>query len=202
MALSRGDLNAARNALAGLSVREPLALQLFYCALHERNYEEAYHLLRVWGERHEPEYLVFPWSFFEGMIARAAGQSEKAHSAFDAARQHLTKLLTNRKEPLLLSQLGIVDAALGRNEEAVSEARQAVELLPISRDAVMGPDLVRNLALVYCWVGEKDLATQELEAIAKAPSSLSYGELKHDPAWDSLRGDPRFEKIVQSLAPK
>jgi TolB-like protein/Flp pilus assembly protein TadD len=202
MALYRGDREAARNALATLSVPDPLAMQLFYCALLERNYEEAHRVLNVWTQRHEPEYPTYPWSFFEGMAARAAGQSDKARRAFEAARQHFTRLLTDRKEPVLLSQLGIVDAALGRNEEAVSEARQAVELLPISRDAVMGPDLVRNLALVYCWTGEKDLANQQLEAIAKLPSNLSYGELKLDPAWDALRGDPRFEKIVESLAPK
>jgi hypothetical protein len=62
--------------------------------------------------------------------------------------------------------------------------------------------LVKNLALIYAWTGEKDQAFEQLSIAAKVPGFLSYGELRLQLNWDSLRGDPRFEKIVASLGPK
>ena len=68
--------------------------------------------------------------------------------------------------------------------------------------AIHGPFYVTNLALIYAWVGEKDLALEQLAISAKIPAGVTYGELKLSPFWDPLRDDPRFEKIVASLAPK
>ena len=82
------------------------------------------------------------------------------------------------------------------------EGRRACELLPLSRDALLGAILVTDLAIIYAWTSEKDLALEQLAVSAKTPNGVTYGELKLDPKWDSLRGDPRFEKIVESLAPK
>jgi hypothetical protein len=72
----------------------------------------------------------------------------------------------------------------------------------VSKDAWDGPSYITNLALVYTWVGEKDLALEQLAASAKMPGGISYGELKLSPIWDPLRADLRFDKIVASLAPK
>jgi len=55
--------------------------------------------------------------------------------------------------------------------------------------------------LVYAWTGERDLAIDQLEIVAKIPAGPSYGDLRFNPCWDSLRGDPRFEKIVTKLTP-
>jgi serine/threonine-protein kinase len=96
----------------------------------------------------------------------------------------------------------MVDAALGHKEDAIREGRRAVELLPVTKDAVIGAQLVQNLALIYAWIGEKDLAFQQLAIATSIPGYLSYGELRLHPRWDSLRGDPRFENLVASLAPK
>jgi hypothetical protein len=87
-------------------------------------------------------------------------------------------------------------------DEAVREGRRACELLPLSRDALSGAILVTDLATIYAWTREKDLALEQLAVSAKTPNGVTYGELKLDPKWDSLRGDPRFEKILASLAPK
>ena len=59
-----------------------------------------------------------------------------------------------------------------------------------------------NLAQIYAWTGEKDLAIEQIAAVERVPNFLSYGLLKLHPQWDSLRADPRFEKIVASQAPK
>ena len=96
-----------------------------------------------------------------------------------------------------LSTLAIIDAALGRNEDALREGRRAVELLPVTKDAPWGADLLKDLAVTYAWVGEKDLAIQQLEEVIRIPSNLSYGHLRLHPYWDPLRGDPRFEKLLE-----
>jgi serine/threonine-protein kinase len=101
--------------------------------------------------------------------------------------------------------LGVIDAALGRKEEALREGRRAVELLPVEKDPLFGIQMIKYLAMTAAWVGEKDLACEQLATAVRCPYSgmdLSYGELKLMPWWDPLRGDPRFEKIVASVAPK
>jgi hypothetical protein len=95
-----------------------------------------------------------------------------------------------------------VDAELGDKEKAIQEGRTACDMLPLAKDAVVGVILTTNLARIYALTGEKDLALEQLEIVSKLPYGPSYGELRLDPEWDSLRGDPRFEKIVASLAPK
>jgi hypothetical protein len=62
--------------------------------------------------------------------------------------------------------------------------------------------MMEYLGIIAAWVGEKDLACQQLAIATRLPGSLSYGDLKLMPFWDPLRGDPRFEKIVASLAPE
>ncbi len=100
------------------------------------------------------------------------------------------------------SVLGLIDAALGRKEEAVREGRRACELMPLSKDAAVGSVSIVNLAVIYAWTGERDLALEQLATSAQIPGGVNYGDLKLNPQWDSLRGDARFEKIVASLAPK
>ena len=101
-----------------------------------------------------------------------------------------------------LCVLGLIDAGLGRKEEAIGEGRRAVELLPVSKDAINGALLIEYLAVIYAWCGDKDHAIEQLAIVTDMPSSVNYGQLKLHPYWDPLRGDPRFEKIVASLAPK
>ena len=84
----------------------------------------------------------------------------------------------------------------------LSECRRAVGLLPVEKDAFNGPLMIQWFAVSAAWVGEKDLACEQLAAAIRYPGSLAYGQLKLFPFWDPLRGDPRFEKIVASLAPK
>ena len=93
--------------------------------------------------------------------------------------------------------LGLIDAALGRKEEALREGRRAVELLPVKKDALGGNVMVKYLAMIAAWVGDKDLACEQLASAIRRPSDLSYGQLKLLPYWDSLRGDSRFEKILE-----
>jgi serine/threonine-protein kinase len=143
-----------------------------------------------------------PHAYWEGVVARWQGDSAKAQSAFIAARSEVEKILAKQPDfAAAISLLGVIDAGLGRKEQALQEGRRACELLPTSKDAISGMDLAVNLAQIYTWTGEKDRAIEQIAAVERIPNTLSYGLLKLHPYWDPLRSDPRFEKIVVSLAP-
>ncbi len=103
----------------------------------------------------------------------------------------------------LLLSLGLIDAGLGRKEEALSEGRRAMELAPSVKDSFTEPYVKMCFAIICAWTGERELALGQLEAFTKTPGSYTYGNLRLSPMWDPLRGDPRFRiGVVFSLAPK
>src|SRR6266699_1512130 len=145
-------------------------------------------------------------SFVEGIIARMTNDEHKGQSAFTAARAEQEKTVQAQADyGPAWCVLGVIDAALGRKEEALREGRRAVELLPVGKDPFNGMLMIKYLAMIAAWVGEKDLACEQIIIVVRSPTGglyLSYGELKLMPFWDPLRGEPCFEKIVASLAPK
>jgi hypothetical protein len=152
-------------------------------------------------------YLIgeypFPHGWFEGLLAKLRRDAAGAHSAFMAARAETEKLVRAQPEnEKPLSVLALIDAELGDKEKAIQEGRTACHMLPPAKDTVDGVVLITNLARIYALTGEKDLALEQLDTVSKIPYGPTYGQLRLDPEWDSLRGDPRFEKIVASLAPK
>jgi len=150
--------------------------------------------------------VLFRPPFAQGIIARMANDEHKAQLAFTAARVEQEKTIRAQPDygpPWCV--LGVIDAALGRKEEALHEGRRALELLSVKKDPINGILMMKYFAVIAAWVGEKDLACDKLATAVRYPDSglgLSYGDLKLMPWWDPLRGDPRFEKIVASLAPK
>jgi serine/threonine protein kinase/tetratricopeptide (TPR) repeat protein len=174
------------------------------CALAERDATAARNALSVASENPlSDDVIQFSRPFVEGVIARMTNDADKARAAFTAARAAQEKLVQSQPSygpPLCV--LGLIDAALGRKEDALREGRRAVELLPAEKDAINGPRMTANLAMIAAWVGEKDLACEQLAKVIHPPAPLTYGQLKLMPFWDPLRGNPRFEKIVTSLAPK
>jgi TolB-like protein len=148
--------------------------------------------------------IPFPNSWCEGLVARFRGDETAARAAFANARNELNQIVLSQPDyAAALCALGVVDAALGNKEDAIREGRRAVELMPVSKNAIDGAMLIHYLAAIYAWAGDKDRAIEQLSETAKLPgSSLSYGRLRLNPLWDPLRDDPRFEAIVASLAPK
>jgi hypothetical protein len=144
--------------------------------------------------------------FGEGLLARAMHDDARARKAFTAARLEQQQVVQKQKDyGPALCVLGLIDAALGNKEAALQEGRRAIELQPVEKDSLTAQSLMANFALIAAWVGEKDLALQQLATAAPTPGAAlitSYGMLKLSPFWDPLRGDPRFEKIVASLAPR
>ena len=160
-------------------------------------------LVALSGDSYRLFHIVLSPASVEGLIARIRGDTAAARTAFTAARAQQEELV--RKQPdyaPALCALGMIDAGLGRKEDALQEGRRAVELLSVERDAFGGSDMIQFFSVICAWAGEKELALQQLDILTRIPSSVTYGRLKLHPFWDPLRGDPRFEKIVASLAPK
>jgi serine/threonine protein kinase len=206
----RADTRPLHQMIDSVRATNPAALPSIvnwwlYCALAERDVAAAKDALIA--AREDPINLgddVFcNRAFMEGVIARMAKDDDKARSAFTEARAEQEKIVQaqpNFGPPWCV--LGLIDAALGHKEGALREGRRAVELLPVEKDAVRGPAMIKYLAMIAAWVGDNELACQQLAVAARPPRTVTYGQLKLFPFWDPLRGDPCFEKLVASLAPK
>ena len=180
----------------------------FLCALAERDPTATERALVAlgdnpcWGDAP----LTLSRSFGEGLLARMMKDDARAQAAFTKARLEQEKIVQAQPDyGPAHCVLGLIDAALGRKEEALREGRRAIELLPVEKDSTNGSQMLVYFAMIAAWVGEKDTALQYLAANGPSPGGwqvATYGALKLLPFWDPLRGDPRFEKIVASLAPK
>jgi TolB-like protein/predicted Ser/Thr protein kinase/Tfp pilus assembly protein PilF len=181
-----------------------IAEEWLVCALAEHDAAAAGNALAALGENNlGNETIKYSPRFLQGLIARMTNDDAKAQLAFNAARVEQEKLVSAHPDDAgALCVLGLIDAALGRKEQALREGRRAVELVPIEKDAKDGPRIIGYFANIAAWTGEKDLACEELAASLRYPGPLSYGQLKLLPWWDPARGDPCFENIVASLAPK
>jgi TolB-like protein/Tfp pilus assembly protein PilF len=192
----------------GPSAIASAAYSWFACALAERDPAAAERALVAlgdnpcWGE----STIVLSRSFGEGLLARMTKDEARARTAFEAARAQQEKIVQAQPDyGPALCVLGLIDAALGRKDLALDEGRRAIALTPVEKDVNNGSRVLQYFAITAAWAGEKELALQQLEAGLRAPAAslmLSYGALKLFPVWDPLRGDPRFEQIVASLAPK
>jgi TolB-like protein/Tfp pilus assembly protein PilF len=207
----RADIEPFRKELSAILAENPgatteICVELFEYAMDARDPAAAARALDAIPSEGVPTpgNFVQPREWFVGFAARTFNDPVTARSAFTAARAIEEKIVRDQPDYApAWGLLGRIDAALGRKEDAIREGRHACELLPLSKDAWFGPRHVERLAVIYAWLGEKDLALAELEALAAQPvGKLQYGDLKLNPDWDPLRGDPRFEKIVASFAPK
>ncbi|MGB8472451.1 MAG: protein kinase [Candidatus Acidiferrum sp.] len=189
----------------GAGIAQTVADDSLICALAERDAAAAKDAVIAAGANppFADEAVNFSRPFVEGILALMTKNDEKVRAAFTAARAEQEKMIQVQPHygpPLCV--LGLIDAALGRKEQALREGRKAVELLPVQKDAINGVAMIKYLAMIAAWTGNKELACEQLAIAIRPPSRLTYGQLKLLPFWDPLRGDPCFEKIVASLAPK
>jgi len=195
------DAILADDANAALGFVNPWLLVV----LRERGSVGAQHALSNMGTGGcFDENIPFPNDWCEGLAAWVRGDESTARAGFENARKKLGETVRNQPDyAAAVCALGVVDAVLGNKEDAIREGEHAVELTPVSKNAIEGATLVRYLAVIYAWTGEKDRAIQRLAETTYLPGShISYGYLRLHPLWDPLRNDPRFEAIAASLAPK
>jgi hypothetical protein len=169
-------------------------------ALSDRDWRQAKELLEKMKGAEDNDGLVGCYFI---LLARVQEEQPGENSSFAEHREELNrKIQASPGNANLLGRLAVVDAWLHNKRAAIGEAKRAVEMLPISKDALEGPDILRDLAIVYAWTNELDLAFETLGSLTKTPNGIYYGQLKLDPRWDPLRKDPRFEKLLAELAPK
>jgi TolB-like protein/Tfp pilus assembly protein PilF len=207
-----GDDSALRSATAALPAataddRGVLSWRLV-CALYDHDWQQSAALIEQMKGGEDNGNFTYaavpvPVGCYSILLARLHGEQSDANSAFPKVREQLNqKVQRSPGNAILLSNLAVVDALLAKKQDAIAEAKRAVEMLPTSQDAVDGPGILMNLAVVYTWTNELDLAFEKLGPLTKTPNGIYYGQLKLDPYWDPLRKDPRFEKFMAELAPK
>ncbi|MGZ5537913.1 MAG: hypothetical protein ACXWG0_05230, partial [Chthoniobacterales bacterium] len=199
---SKADLGPLQSVVSGESARtaDPnlLADTRLELALWRRDYAAAERALADYRlEDSSAGGFVTPRQWYEGVVARNRGDKDAAQNAFTLAHERVAARLHNRPDDAkALIMLAEIDAALGHKDEAITEGRRAIELLPVSKDAADGPTILGGMASVYAQLGETKAALDLLDSCASMPNGPDFGSLKLNQEWDSLRGDPRFDKIV------
>jgi tetratricopeptide (TPR) repeat protein len=205
---SRADLKRWREVVWGEAAKSAeadlLAFERLELALAERDYDAAAAALAT----HQlPQFswagYITPHDWYQGLIALGRGDKEAAQASFAAARETVAAIVQQRpddaKAQIILAE---IEARLGRKQEAIASGERALALRPIAKDAVDGPNIMSRLSGVYAQVGETNRALELLELATRMPVATNYGALKLEETWDPLRGQPRFEAILASLAPK
>jgi TolB-like protein/Tfp pilus assembly protein PilF len=232
IAIARGDAKSAMAALDASPYRNSAPWVLSQLIAHvfvlQRNYSKAEEILQTVEETVKargaaPKAAPSGDPFFGrglslerlGRIARFRGDAQQARRYFEEARAHFADWLVKNPEPNgwrdshAAAYIAEIDAALGRKEDAIREGREAATAWPVKRDAIVGADIRRLLAVVYMWAGQRDAALDQLAETANLPELVgaassaggtSAGELKLNPLWEELRNDPRFDKIVAEAA--
>lgn len=206
--LDKGDPHGAREALGHVpmdfSPTGEIWATRFHTALFLRDYDAASRVIAATPRKFARSIFTGqpPRSWADGVLARLRGDKQSAERIFSSARAALEANHANDpQEPRYrnLAEAALVDAELGRKTKAISEASEAVDL--VQGRAIEHRQMLQNLALIHALVGEHDRAIEQLEAMAAKPAGPSFGNLRFNPLWDALRGNPRFEQFVATLAP-
>jgi tetratricopeptide (TPR) repeat protein len=199
--LAQGDLAAAQRTLRAVpSQVEPTALVAFMAT-----YDDLY-----WVLDEEQQQLLLrltprpfdnnrgAWGLALAQTYALRGDQLHARAYADSARIAFEEQLRAApQDPQLHVLLGLANAYTGRKADAIRNGMKGLELLPVSKDAFSGPYNQFQLVRTYILVGEPEKALDQLEPLLKIPYRLSAGWLKIDPAFDPLRKNPRFEKLVK-----
>ncbi len=205
----RADTGPWRVAIEKILAEDPASAKdpfltghRFTLALLDRDFDAAGDLAAALSPK-DSEVAVYPdfgRDFWMGVVARLKGDETSSRAALMRARAEQEQEIRDPDDVWLLSYLGLIDALLGKKEQALSEGRRAIERLPIVKNLTTDGYVKRYFAMICAWAGERELALEHLELVARIPGGPSYGDLRLNPLWDPIRGDPRFEKIVNSLA--
>jgi serine/threonine protein kinase/Flp pilus assembly protein TadD len=205
--MEKGDLKTTRAEIEALpaAVKDDpwITIKRCFYAMCDRDFATAHEI--VSQSPHEEIFFaeaIVPRHVADIWLDMVEGNHPSMEEYGKTREQLYQKVEADPTNPILLSALACADIGLSRKKEAIEEARRALEMRPISEDQVDGPSIALNLALVYAWAGESDLALEQLNILMKVPGPVTYGELKIAPHWDPLRKDRRFDKLIAELAPQ
>ncbi len=198
----RGETAEARQILEEMPYQADDRFAVFMWFLQEtleRNFDDALSRLRSTPlAAFEDQLNSYPKALLVALSLRELDRAEEARAAFEDARVILEERLGQSPEDHRFhSSLGITYAGLGRKEEAVAAGKRGVELMPVSKDAFLGPSRIHDLARICTMVGERDAALEQIDRLLSVPSFWSARSIKLDPAWDPLRDHPRYQEIIQ-----
>jgi tetratricopeptide (TPR) repeat protein len=209
--LKRGDDAPLRSAIAAIPdsmTDDDVLWWRLRLSLCDHDWQQGRELIEKVKGREDPGFFAWgdisvPIGCYSILLARLQGKQPDENPSFVQTRAELNQKVQRSPEDAgPLSQLAVVDALLKDKEDAIVEAKRAVEILPVSRDAVSGPGILINLAVVYAWTDELNLAFQTLGSLTKMPAGIFYGSLKFEPYFDPLRNDPRFAELLVDLTPR
>lgn len=195
-AIGIGDLAAARSALDTFPEWDAMDYEYartWLCVL-ERDYARARRTAE--GAAGAFREVANFW-LIRATIAKGEGKAEEARQANEEAKHVAERIAANRPDdPEPLGELSVATARVGLREEAVVIAQRAIAMVPPAADALVAPYCMQELAEVLTLKGDRDGAFEALGRAIRMPYGMNYGDLTFDPAWDVLRGDPRFDQLL------
>lgn len=181
----------------GIADQPRLLLTRIWLDILDRKYDGAMRLSTSAAEVIEDQFQVLPRTQLQAQIYGLLQRRHAEAAYYDSARAVVAaKLREQPDDPRLHSALGIAYAGLGRKHEAIQEGEKAVALLPVSKEAYRGYYRAVDLARIYAMVGERDAAVAQLERLLSIPGHLTTSWLRIDPTWNSLRSEPRFQRLL------
>ena len=202
--LWRGDAAKARALLSNAAARKVgeenpyiIRCSLILDAFYGQNTEALNYLEHLQAKVISSQNFYTPKEIFAGRIFGYLGDVRQERASYDAARLSLERdLQSHPDDTRIMSSLGMAYAGIGRNEDAVKMGKKAVELLPVTREALIGTNRLEDLAIIYTMVGNADEAVNTLDRLLSIPSWMSASMLRVDPVWKPLRNNPRFQKLI------
>jgi len=203
--LRYGDLEGGREVIEKMPQRNNpvVTLVMYLMEMQREDYQAALDIISTspfeilpTGENLNPKKSL------EGRAYEALGKMDLARASFDSSRIFLESLVKEHPDdPRIHRELGLVYAALGRKEDALREGRLAMEMYPVSMDALWGPEYVYNFAEILMRVEEYEEALEKIDYLLSIPqSSFSVATLPKDPRWEPLRDHPRFKQIIEKYS--
>jgi tetratricopeptide (TPR) repeat protein len=188
-----GSTKRARQALdeaSGKVDTKDLAITRGRLEAFDGNYEKAIEML---GEQSDSTRYKLYRAFFHHLM----GQEDSAKEFYESAHADLAQIVKEQPDnPFGLRELGIAYAGTGNIEEAIMTGNKAVEMLPVTKDAFYGPDILENLAWIYMMSNDFATAVDKLEYLLSIPSRISVPRLRIDSRWTMLRDNKRFKKLI------
>lgn len=195
---ARAVLGQAREA--GMAAEPKILYTQVMIEIYDRKYQEAVRLLSSEAPEivNSDQFRVIPRAQLYAQVYGLIGRHDLERAYYDSALTLLSqKVRETPDDPRLRTALGIAYAGLGRKQEAIREGLKAVELMPISKEVFKGYHHAWELTRIYIAVGESDIAVDRLEYLLSVPGQLTAAWLRMDPVFDPLRGNPRFQRLVE-----
>jgi len=197
----KGDLESARSSLEEMPDKtSPSSVWfLFLQEMYERNYQDALdRLSNLAAEVIELQSTFMPKSLSEGWACSLLKDYQRTKSYYESARILLEKAISEQPDdPRVHSSLGLAYASLGRKEDAIRKGKRAVELYPVTKDALLGPDRIMDLISIYTITGEYDDAMDQIAYLLSIPCYHSKRFFFLNPRLDPLRNNPRFQRMME-----